>query len=116
MRPFSGGGRAQENEAVLHVLLPGGKEDGHARNYQNAEAGVDEDERAVIEDLAGAQTRTLLTRSADLSFAKEAVVVPLQQMSFHLAHGVEHHAHNDQHAGASEELRRHVGDLQCLRQ
>ena len=50
--------------------------------------GIDQHEGAVIEHLTGAQARTLLAGSADLSFAKKAVVMPLQQVGLDLPHGV----------------------------
>jgi hypothetical protein len=40
--------------------------------------------------------------------------VSLQQVRLDLTHRVKHDAHDDQHAGATEKLCRHVGNFQCL--
>src|SRR4029077_10399128 len=47
-------------------------------------------------------------------FSQKAIVMPLNQVRLHLAHGIKHHAHNDQQAGAAEKLRCDDGHIQPL--
>ncbi len=37
-------------------------------------------------------------------------------MRLDLAHGIQHHAHRDQHAGASEKLAHRIGNLHFIRE
>src|SRR5690349_21638244 len=53
-----------------------------------------------------------LEAALDAALFQESIVMAHQQMRFHLAHGIEHHADENQHAGAAEERRDRVRHLE----
>ncbi len=61
-------------------------------------------------------TRGLLKAPFDSALLQEAVIVPHQQMRFHLPHRVQHYSDNDEHAGSTKELGYILGNAHFIRQ
>jgi hypothetical protein len=51
---------------------------------------------------------------SNATLAQETVVMPLNKVCLHLAHGIEHDAHNDQQTCATKKLRRDNWHIQSL--
>src|SRR5688500_6971392 len=54
----------------------------------------------------------ILEPALEAALLEEAVVVTHQQVRFHLAHGIEHHADENEDAGAAKERRNLIRDVQ----
>src|SRR5689334_12078291 len=59
----------------------------------------------------GAPINTTYTVSFSFRSADEPAVVAHQELGLELAHGVQHHAHDDQEARTGQGQRLHVGEL-----
>src|SRR3954470_17052785 len=44
----------------------------------------------------------------EAAFLQKAIVMPHQEMRFHLAHGIQHYADQNQHTGSAEESRQRI--------
>src|ERR1051326_1263438 len=95
-------------------LLSAVKKKGDPGDHKNSDAHIKPHQRAAGCRLAANVSGTIERSAPNSAFSQKPVVMPLNQMRFHLAHGVKHHADNNQQAGAAEKLRCNDGHIQPL--
>jgi hypothetical protein len=110
--------RTKQNSAGIQdyksTLELRGEINRHTGYDEDCNTGIYPDKCLVIDGLSGGKAATRFLSTADAALPKETIIVALKKMCLHLAHGIEHHANDDQESSAAKELRSHVRNIQAL--
>src|SRR5438874_634459 len=106
-------GCAEQNKPFLHSAAV--KENSDPTDDQNSDRDVKPHQCALRRCLASVVGRACVERSpANPPFAQKSVVVPLNEMRFHLPHRIKHHPHNNEQARSAKKLRCNLGHVKSL--
>src|SRR5687768_15880894 len=83
---FSGTRRAQKHQSSFHLVPV--EEDRHAADDQDGDADVKPHERRAPRSLSARVAGAVEAPAPNASLAQESVVMPLNKMCLHLAHGI----------------------------
>src|ERR1700736_1110655 len=109
---LAGTRRAQKNKSPFHLVAV--KENGHAANHDDSDADIEPHERATARGFSARIGSTIERAATDAALSQKTVVMPLDQMRFHLPHRIEHHAYDNQQTRPTEELRRNLRYVHAL--
>src|SRR5947208_13214653 len=116
--PFSLGtfprtGSAEQNKPFLHSAAV--KENRNPTDDENSDCDVEPHQRPLRRSFATVVGRACIERSPpNPPFSQKSVVVPLNEMRFHLPHRIKHYTHNNEQARSAKKLRSNLRNVKSL--
>src|SRR5438552_448751 len=106
-------GSAEQNKPFLHSAAV--KENRNPADDENSDRDVKPHQRALRCCLATVVSRACIERSsANPPFSQKSVVVPLNEMRFHLPHRIKHYTHDNQQTRSAKKLRCNLQNVKSL--
>src|SRR5207237_10368408 len=106
-------GCAEQNKPFLHSAAV--KDNTDPTDDQNSDRNCKPHQCALRRCLAPVVGRACVEGSAaNPSFAQKSVIVPLNEMRFHLPHRIKHYSHNNEQARSAKKLRCDLRNVKSL--